>query len=74
LRRRGSEDPAIVSFAVQSVLASWSYHNEGVVQDEHDSREPKGPALAPEDHLAEIADIANLRMAQTEFPADERGV
>jgi hypothetical protein len=45
-----------------------SYHDEGVVQDEHDCREPKGPAVVVEDHLAEIADIADLRMAQTKFP------
>lgn len=45
-----------------------AYHDEGVVQNEHDGGEPKSPALVPEDHLAEIADIANLRVAQTEFP------
>jgi hypothetical protein len=36
--------------------------DEGVVEQEHDSREPKSRPVIPEDHLAEITHIANLRV------------
>jgi hypothetical protein len=38
------------------------------VQEKHDGGEVECPLLVPEDHLAKIADIANLGMAQAEFP------
>jgi hypothetical protein len=46
--------------------------DEGVVQDEHDGSEPPRPLLVPEKHLANITDISNFRMSQTEFPQDKR--
>jgi len=31
--------------------------NKGVVQNEHDGREPPSPILVPKEHLANIANI-----------------
>jgi hypothetical protein len=52
----------------QALLVCKSYHDEGVVQNEHDGREPKGPSVVPEDHLTQIANISNLWVAHTELP------
>jgi hypothetical protein len=38
------------------------------VQKEHDCGEVKGPLLVPEDHLTQVANVANLRVAETELP------
>lgn len=45
-----------------------TYHDEGVVEQEHDSGRPPGPSLAPEEHLANVTHILDLRVAKTEFP------
>jgi hypothetical protein len=43
--------------------------DEGVVQDEHDGRGIPRPLLAPEEHLADITHVPDLRVAEAEFPA-----
>jgi hypothetical protein len=43
--------------------------NEGVVQQEHDRCEPPRPLLAPEDDLANVANVFDFWMAHTKLPA-----
>lgn len=43
-----------------------------VVQEEHDGGEPPCPPLVPKDHLANITYVADLWMAHTEFPSNQR--
>jgi hypothetical protein len=42
--------------------------DESVVQEEHEGGSPPCPSLTPEEHLANVADILDFRVAQTEFP------
>jgi len=42
--------------------------NEGVVQDEHDTSDPPRWPPVPEEHLANIAYIFDLGVAETELP------
>jgi hypothetical protein len=44
--------------------------DEGVVQHEHDTGEPPGPFLVPEENLTDIANVFNFGMANAEFPAN----
>lgn len=37
--------------------------DEGIVQYKHHGREPPGPLLAPEEHLANIASVLDFRVA-----------
>lgn len=48
--------------------------NEGVVQDKHDSGCVPRPRLPPKQHLSDITDVADFRMAETKLPEDERSV
>lgn len=45
-----------------------AYLNEGVVQQEHDCRQPPNNLRIPEQILANIANITDFWMAQTELP------
>lgn len=42
--------------------------NKGIVQNEHDGREPPGPIFVPKEHLANIANIQDFWVAKAEFP------
>lgn len=42
-----------------------------IVQEEHDCSEPPGPPLVPEDHLANIAYVANLGVTHAKLPSDQ---
>ena len=42
-----------------------------VIQEEHDCSEPPRPFLVPKNHLANIADIANLGMTEAELPTNQ---
>lgn len=46
----------------------------GVVEDEHDRRGVPCPSLAPEEHLANVADVAYFGVTKTELPEDKGGV
>ncbi len=46
----------------------------GVVKNKHHGGRPPSPFLVPEEHLADIADIPNLGMAEAEFPKYQRAV
>lgn len=48
--------------------------NKGVVEDEHDGGPPPSPFLAPKQSLAEITDVADLGVAEAEFPHNQAGV
>lgn len=49
----------------------WKWMAYGVVEQEHDGREPPCPFLVPENHLTDITDITDLGMAQAELPEDQ---
>lgn len=46
------------------------YLNEGIVKQKHHGCQVPNPFLAPEKHLANIADIADLWVTDTEFPRE----
>ena len=43
--------------------------DEGVVEHEHDTCEPPGPALVPKEDLANVAHVLYFWVANAEFPA-----
>ena len=45
-----------------------SYLDERVVQKKHHSRKPKRPAVIVKNHLPQITNITNLRMAHAKLP------
>jgi len=47
--------------------------NEGIVQNEHDRSGVPSPRFTPEEHLADITNISNFWMAETEFPGTVKG-
>lgn len=61
---------AMVGHGVEVLRACQAVeaHNEGVVQKEHDGREVPCPALAPEEHLANVTDIFDFGVSHAEFP------
>lgn len=42
--------------------------DKGVVQYEHDGGEIPSPLLIPEEHLANVTGVLDLRVAKTELP------
>jgi hypothetical protein len=40
----------------------------GIVEKEHDGCGVPSPLLAPEEHLADVTNIPDFRMTQTELP------
>jgi hypothetical protein len=42
-----------------------------IVKYEHGRGEPPSPFLIPEEHLTNITNISNFRVAKTELPDDE---
>jgi len=45
-----------------------AYLDEGVVENEHHSGKVPCPLLVPEQHLSDVADIFDFRVAETKFP------
>ncbi len=45
--------------------------NKRIVQDEHDGCSPPSPFLVPEYHLPDVADVADLRVSEAEFPEND---
>jgi len=75
-RRDGREAngaDAVASDCVPPLCADEAVqaHDERVVQDEHDGGKVESPFLVPENHLTQITDITNLRVAHAELPSDE---
>ena len=48
--------------------------DKGVVEDEHDGRGPPRPLVAPEEHLAQVAHVAHLGVAQAKLPQHQARV
>jgi len=42
--------------------------DEGIVEEEHDGREVPGYLRIPVQHLTDVADVADFRVSETEFP------
>ena len=59
----------IVSNGLDMVRFGEEAH--GIVQKKHYGRGVPGPSPAPEQHLADITDVADLGMAEAELPENE---
>ena len=49
-------------------LAWFAYLDEGVVEQEHDSREIPDPCPTVIEHLADITNVTNFWVTEAEFP------